>query len=86
MRTNRWSTCRGELLTLAWLILLGTGCEERESRKQPTREEDSHTQADARSSSPAPDSVEWSPVNRKMGRPGKQEAGGVYRYSMPRTI
>jgi hypothetical protein len=42
-------------------------------------------QSRAPSSQSSRDSVDWSQVDRQMGRPGKEESGGVHRYSMPRS-
>jgi hypothetical protein len=84
MRTTLFTARPRALLTLASLILLGTGCKESDSGRPP-QEGTSTIPSRADSSPPRTDSMDWKLVDQEMGRPGKEETGGVHRYSMPRS-
>lgn len=84
MRTTRPSAPQGTLSIVILLILLSSGCQKRDSAGKPA-EGQAFTRQSRDGSSTAPDSINWSQVDQEMGRPGKQEAGGVHRYSMPRS-
>jgi len=84
MRITQPSAHQAALSTISLLILLSTGCKESDSGRNPPGGQTSTSQPGDRSPA-GPASVNWKLVDQEMGRPGKQELGGVHRYSMPRS-
>lgn len=76
MRMNASSTYNVALSALLLFTWVGSGCKADVIGREP---------AVRRSSSTATDSINWNTVDQAMARTGKQETGGVHRYSMLRS-
>jgi hypothetical protein len=83
--TTLSSAYRIALLGVVLPTLLGTACKKNDGSRKPSGEQASGGPSRAPSSPAGLDSINWTQVDQEMGRPGKQEGGGVHRYSMPRS-
>lgn len=71
---------------MLFVILASTFCMNACSTGQTeSRRTEASAQSRAPSSQSTRDSINWSEVDHQMGRAGKEESGGVHRYSMPRS-
>lgn len=80
MSSYRSSPRRLTLSLFFAATVLSSGCTEKQSAIKPSGDEVAKPGPPAGST----DSIDWKLVDRAMGRHGKQETGGVQRYSMPR--
>lgn len=63
-------------------VLAVTGCDDRSRSKGVTSTQRAQSAA---APSESADSTDWKAVDEVLGRSGKPQPGGVYRYSMPRS-
>jgi hypothetical protein len=82
MKTARSQTPRMPLSAILASAFYLSACS---TGQTDTRRGEPSAQSPASSGQSTQDSVDWRQVDRQMGRTGKEESGGVHRYSMPRS-